>query len=106
MYIDLVVFAILLVLVMMNYHKFHSYILFIAIVDITLRILAFIKDNLPFGEITKYINDYLPSSLLDMINKYTINFGIVNTILNWIYVGIMIIFLYYVGKLFIKKKKI
>ena len=106
MYIDLIVFIILLIIVIMNYNKFHSYILFIAIVDITLRLLTYLKDNLPFGKITKYISDYLPGSLLDMINKYTTNWGVINVVLRWVYIGIMVIFLYYVGKIFIKKKKI
>lgn len=106
MYIDLIIFFVLLILVMLKYNKFHSYVLFIAIVDIALRILTFVRGNIPIREVSKFIGDYLPNSLLDLINKYTSNWDMVNLILRWVYVVIMTIFLYYIIKIFIKKKKI
>ena len=106
MYVDLIVLLVLLIFVILNFNKVYSFVFFIAIVDITLRILAFLKDNLPFKNITKYINDYLPSSFPDLINKYTSSWDIVNLILTWAYVGIMVIFLYYCIKIFWKKKRI
>ncbi|MBR2677968.1 MAG: hypothetical protein IKE63_00935 [Bacilli bacterium] len=106
MYIDLVVLLILLILVVFYFNKFHSYVLFIGIVDIALRILAFIKDNIPIKDVSNMISDYLPGSIIDLINKYTSDWEVVNLILRWAFVGIMIIFLYYVTKIFIKKKRI
>ncbi len=106
MYIDLIVLLVLLIFVILNFNKVYSFVFFIAIVDITLRLLSFLKSNLPFKDITKYINSYLPNSLPDLINKYTGNWDIINLILTWLYVGIMIIFLYYCIKIFWKKKKI
>lgn len=106
MYIDLIIFFVLLILVMLKYNKFHSYVLFFAIIDIALRILTFVRGNIPIREVSKFIGDYLPNSLLDLINKYTSNWDMVNLILRWVYVVIMTIFLYYIIKIFIKKKKI
>ena len=106
MYIDLIIFIVLTIIVFLKYNKFHSYILFFAIVDITLRILTFVRTNIPIKKVSNFIGDYLPNSLLDLINKYTSNLDMVNLILRWIYVGIMTIFLYYIIKLFLKKRKI
>ena len=106
MYIDLIVFLVLLILVILNYNKFHSFVLFIAIIDIFLRIATYLKDNIPFKNIVNIIDRYLPGSLLDMINTYTGDYKMINLILRWAYIVIMIIFLYYVIKIFWKKKKI
>ena len=106
MYIDLIVFIVLMIIVFLKYNRFHSYVLFFAIVDITLRILAFVRTNIPIRGVSKVISDYLPNSLIDLINKYTSDWNMVNLILRWIYVGIMTIFLYYIIKLFLKKRKI
>lgn len=104
MYIDLIILIILLIIIVMFFQRFDSFILFMGILEIFLRILAFIKNNIGLKDISQVIGKYLPESFFGLIDKYTN--GIVQTILNWIFVGIMIIFLYYVTKIFIKKKKI
>ena len=104
MYIDLIVLVILLIMVVMFFQRFSSFVLFIGIFDIFLRILAFIKNNIGLKDISQVIGKYLPESILNLIDKYTS--GIVQSILSWIFVGIMVIFLYYVTKIFMKKKKI
>ena len=104
MYIDVIVFVILLVLVVMFFKRFSSFVFFVAIFDILLRILTFIKNNIGMVDISMIIGKYIPSGILGIIAKYTD--GIVTTILNWGYVGIMTIFLFYITKIFIHKKKI
>ncbi len=106
MYIDLIILLILLIIVVMFFKRFSSFVFFIAIVDIFLRILAFIKHNIPARDVAALIGKYLPESVFDIINKYTSNMGIVNDILKWCFVGIMCIFLFYITKIFLKKKKI
>ena len=104
MYIDLIILIILLIIIVMFFQRFDSFVLFMGIVDIFLRILAFIKNNIGLKDISQVIGKYLPESVFGIIDKYTK--GIVEVILDWIFVGIMIIFLFYVTKIFIKKKKI
>lgn len=104
MYIDLVVLIILILVVVMFFKRFSSFVFFMAIVDMFLRILTFIKNNIGLKDISYLIGKYLPESIFDIINKYTN--GIVSTILEWCFVVIMIIFLSYVVKIFLKKKKI
>ncbi len=104
MYIDLVVFIILLVLVVMFFKRFSSFVFFIAIFDILLRILTFIKNNIGLPDVSALIGKYVPSGILGIIGKYSS--GMITTILSWIYVIIMAIFLGYICKIFFKKKKI
>lgn len=103
MYIDLIIFSILLLLVIMFFRRFSSFVFFIAIFDMTLRILTFIKNNLGLPDVASLIDKYIPESTIAIIHKYTN--GVVSTILDWIFVILMIIFLSYTIKIFINKKK-
>lgn len=104
MYVDAIIFTVCLLLVVMFFQRLDSFVYFVAIVDIALRILTFVKNNIGLPEVSKTIGKYLPESIFGIIDTYTS--GIVQTILNWIFVIFMTIFLYYITKLFIKKKKI
>ncbi len=104
MYIDLIVLIVLILVVIMFFKRFSSFVFFMAIIDIFLRIFAFIKNNIGLPDVAALINKYFPESIFDIINKYTL--GLPNIILKWAFVIIMIIFLSYVIKIFIHKKKI
>ena len=104
MYIDLVVFIILLLLVVMFFKRFSSFVYFVAIFDIGLRILTFIRLNIGLPDVAALIGKYVPESILAIFAKYTD--GTVYTILAWAFVIIMIIFESYIIKFFIKKKKV
>ena len=104
MYIDLIVLIALILIVIMFFKRFSSFVFFMAIIDITLRILTFIKDNIGLKDLSAVIGKYVPSSIFAIIEKYTD--GVVTTILEWAFVVIMIIFLSYIIKIFAKKKKI
>lgn len=106
MYIDLFVLIVLLVVVIMFFKRFSSFVFFMAIVEIFLRILAFIKNNIGLKDVSALIGKYLPENMFDIINKYTGSIPLLNTILKWAFVIIMSIFLSYIIKIFIKKKKI
>ncbi len=104
MYIDLVVLVVLILIVIIYFRRFSSFVYFIAIVDIFLRILSFIKNNISFSDIAAVIDKYLPDNILDIIGNYTN--GLLYTIIAWVYIVIMIIFWGYITKFFVKKKKI
>lgn len=106
MYIDLIVLVILVLLVIMFFKRFSSFVFFVAIVEIFLRILSFIKNNIGLKDVAQIINKYLPDNMFEIIDKYTSNWGIFNIILKWCFVAIMAIFLSYIIKIFLKKKKI
>lgn len=106
MYIDLIVLIILIILVLMFFKRFSSFVFLMAIVDITLRILTFIKNNIGVKDIRDLIGKYLPESVFGIIDRYTTNGELFNTLLKWAFVIIMVFFLVYIIKIFIKKKKI
>lgn len=104
MYIDLIVLVILIVIVIMFFKRFSSFVFLMAIVDIFLRILNFIEENINLPDVSYIIDKYLPDNMFEIINTYTS--GTLNSILKWLFVSIMAIFLSYIIKIFLKKKKI
>lgn len=103
MYIDLIIIVVLILIGYFISKRTNSFIYSIAIIDIFLRIMTFVKNNLKIEEIQSLISKYLPESIPSIIDKYTSS--ILTTILLWIYVSVMAIFLYFNVKNLIKKKK-
>lgn len=99
---DLVILLILVGIVVFIFKKFSSFIYFLAIIDILLRILTFIKLQIPSQEVYALLNKYVPTSIPGILNAYST--GILNTILVWLYVIAMIIFESYIIKTFFRKK--
>ena len=99
---DAIIFLILLLVVIFFFKRVSNTVFFVAIVDISLRILTFIKNN-TFKEIKTFIAKYFPENIPSIIAKYAK--GALYTVLVWIYVILMAMFLYYVIKIFIKRKK-
>lgn len=104
MYIDLIVLIVLILVVVMFFKRFSSFVFFLAIVDILLRILTFVKNHIGLPDVSALIGKYVPVSIPGIIDKYAT--GVVNTILQWLFVIFMCIFLSYIIKIFMKKKKI
>ncbi len=103
MYFDLIIFITIILLVIICFRKLSSFIYVVAIFDILLRILTFIKNNIGLDDISNLISKYVPESIPAMINNYTAN--PINIILLWCLLVIYIIFLSYVIKTFWKKRK-
>ncbi len=103
MYIDLIVIIVLLLIVVFWFRRFSSFVYSFAIIDIFLRILNFIQGHVPVPELQSLISKYFPNSIEALIYAYTN--GIIETILLWLYVGMYAVFLGYIIKIFIHKKK-
>ncbi len=103
-YIDLVVLIVAIVIIVIYSKRFQTYIFGFGMIDILFRILNIINGFIPVKEIRVFIDTYIPASVPSVINHYTK--GIFNTVLIWIYVIVMIIFLYYIVRVFVKRKKI
>lgn len=99
---DLAILIILLAVVIFFFRRFSCFIYFIAIADMFLRILTFIKLNVNVPELYALINRYIPESIPAIIGKYTN--GIIYTIIMWVYVVIFCIFLFYSTRILFKKK--
>lgn len=81
---------------------FSGFIYSIAVVDIFLRLLTFLKVNLFTGEVAQFFVKYFPANIPAIISKYTSS--TLETVLMWVYVGIMIVFEFYVIRTFFNKK--
>lgn len=99
---DAIIFIVLLLIVIFFFKRLSNTVFFVAIFDIALRILTFIKNN-TFTEVKKFLSSFLPENIPHIISKYAK--GDLYVILVWVYVILMIIFLYYVIRIFIKRKK-
>ncbi len=102
MYIDLIIFILIVIFCLVRFKKFTSYVFAFGIVDIAFRVLAFIKENIPVAVI-KDILAYLPESIAYLAEKYTS--GVITLVLLWIIVVLYIIFDYLIIKIFSKKRK-
>lgn len=104
MYVDLFVLIALLVFVIIYSKRFQTYIFGFAMIDLLFRILNVINSYIPIESVKSFVKNYVPSSIPNIINKYTDD--TINIVLIFVYVAIMVIFLYYTIKIFIKRKRI
>ncbi len=102
MYFDVILLVAIILLVIFCFRRFSSFVYIVAILDITLRILNFIRINVPVPELQALLKSYFPASIPHVIDKYTS--GIVTTVIMWGFVIIYSIFLSYVFKTFLKKR--
>ena len=73
----------------------------IGIIEIFFQLIHFVKLKLAVPEFTSLINNYIPSSLITVINKYASD--IFNDILVWVFISFMTMFLFYIIKYFFKR---
>lgn len=102
MYLDAIIVLALVIFVFCWFRKFSKFVEVWAIVDIFLRILHFVANNIGIPEFANWKNKTLPSSIPSIISNYCS--GVIEFILLWIYVILMGIFLYYCVHRLIKKK--
>ncbi|MBE6152058.1 MAG: hypothetical protein E7165_01935 [Firmicutes bacterium] len=81
---------------------FGGFVYSIAVVDIFLRLIAYLKVHLFTGDVAHFFIKYFPNSIPAIIEKYTSS--TLENVLIWIYVGIMIIFECYIIRTFFHKK--
>ena len=103
-YIDLIILIVFIVFVIIYSKKFQTYIFGFAVTDIFFRVLDFLKNNIPISGLKGELSIYVPESIPSVIYNYTD--GTISYLLIWTYVIIMAIFLYFVAKIFIKRRKI
>lgn len=100
---DIVVIVLVIAAIaVMIFKKFSNVIYYIGIVDIFLRILDFIANNIPVSVVSNFINSYFPNSVSHIIEMYSS--GIFTTVLLWLLCIVYIILLFYLVRIFWKKK--
>ena len=93
---DLAVLLILIIIVVLVLKDVKWVTYLIGIVEIFLRLIHYIGDNLKIASLNNFINEYFPTSIFTIIGKYSS--GVVYDILSWVLVLFLIWFLIYLVK--------
>ena len=103
MYIDLIILILIIALVFFFFRKFSSVLYAIFIFDLILRGLTYIKWNIHLRDLQSVIDKYIPENIPNIIDKYTS--GVFQTVFIWIYIILLFIFIGYLIRTFIKKRR-
>lgn len=98
----IVIIIVLLAVAVMIFKKFSSFVYYVVIIDIFLRLLAFLAAHLPITIIANFLGSYFPNSVADIIRLYSS--GIFETVLLWLLFVLYGIFEFYIIRTFFKKK--
>ena len=102
MYLDAVIVVALVIFAVCWFRRFSKLVYAFGIIDIFLRLLDFIANNIGIKPFARWVNKYFPNSIPAIIGKYSS--GVIYTILLWIYIVLMVFFLGYTIRTFIRKK--
>ena len=102
MYLDLVVVLIIVIIGLVKYKHFSSYVCLFCFTDISFRVLTYINKNVYLNGVHEFIETYIPESIYHVIVKYTSD--IIETLLVWGYVLVFVVFLYYTLQILLKKR--
>ena len=97
---DIVIIFIILLIVALVFKRVSNVIIFFGLIDIFLRIIDYIGKHTS-SDINNFINKIFPDSIPAIINKYST--GVLEDVLMWVYVGLMILFLYYVFRMLLHR---
>ena len=100
MYIDVIIVVALILIAFCWFRKFSKMVYAGAIIDIFLRLLNYISANIGIPGFNGWLTSIFPTSILGLLDNY-MN-GILLTIFVWIYVFLMVVFLFYVTRTFIR----
>lgn len=104
MYVDLIVLAVLIIVVIYFFRSFSSFVYLMCSMDILYRLLHFISDNVKVPELSALIDKYVPNSVVDLLSNYVGTEGILYTIVLWAMFIIYCVFLFYVVRILVKRK--
>lgn len=102
MYIDAIIVVALIIVAFCWFRRFSKMVYAVAIIDIFLRLLNYISANIGIPGFYSWAKSIFPASMPSLLDTY-MN-GILLTIFIWIYVFLMVVFLFYIIRTFIRKK--
>lgn len=104
MYIDLIVFVILIILVIYFFRRFSSFVYLVCAIDLLFRLLHFLGDNLGVPELDTLIDKYVPTNVVGMISNYFGTTGIIYTIILWAMFILYCILVFYIIRILFRRK--
>lgn len=99
---ELIIILVLIGIVVFVHRDYHFVIYLLGVLEILFRLLHYIGDHLTFIKLNPFINKYIPTSLFDLVSKYTS--GIIEIIISWVLVVAFILLLVYLIKYLFKIK--
>lgn len=102
MYIDLIIIVVLIVVAFAWFRRFSKTVYAIAIIDIFLRLIHFISANIGISGFHSWVKKLFPKSIPALLSNYMS--GVALTVFEWIYIGLMCVFLFYIVRAFLRKK--
>ena len=99
---ELIIILILIGIVIFVHRDYHFVVYLLGILEILFRLLHYIGDHLTFIKLNPFINKYIPTSLFDIVSKYTS--GVIEIIFSWLLVAAFILLLVYLIKYLFKIK--
>lgn len=102
MYLDLVIVIALIIFAACWFRSFSKSVYAFGMIDIFLRLLHFIAQNLGIKEFKRWVSHIFPKSIPAIMDNYTS--GVLYTILIWVYIVMMVFFLGYTIRTFIRKR--
>lgn len=102
MYIDLIIIIVLILIAFCWFRSFPKTVYAVAMIDMFLRLLTYISSHIGISGFYTWVKSIFPASIPGLLAKY-MN-GILLEIFVWVYVALMVVFLFYTTRIFIKKK--
>ena len=102
MYIDVIIILALIIVAFCWFRRFSKMVYAVAIIDIFLRLINYISANIGIPGFNGWVKSIFPSSMPGLLDIYMD--GILLTVFVWIYVFLMVVFLFYVTRTFLRKK--
>ena len=100
-YLDIIIIAGLIILVVIFFRNFRNVLYLLGIIEVGLRLIRFVANNIGANDISRFLIKTFPSSMFSIIDNYSS--GILNTILSWILTFLFLLWLFYLIKYFFKK---
>lgn len=104
MYIDLIVFVLLIILVVYFFKRFSSFVYLVCAIDLVFRLLHFLGDNLGVPELEALISKYVPTDVVGMISNYFGTSGILYSIILWAMFILYCILTFYIIRILFRRK--
>ncbi len=98
---DLVIILILIAIICFFFRDYKHAVYFLGIIEILFRLIHFAKVHLKIDALTKLVDKYIPTSLFDIIAKYST--GLLYDILIWLLFACFVSWLVYLVRYFFKK---
>lgn len=98
---DLLIIIVLVIIVLAVFKDWRLIIYTIGTLEVFFRLIHHIGDKLNLISINPFVDKYIPTSLYNVLAKYTS--GVIYDILSWVLIIIFIMFLVYLVKYIIRR---